>query len=190
MVQNEETRYIARILDGETEYFSVLLDRYSRPLYSLIVQIVGCSEDAEELVQDVFLKAFRNLSNYKGECLFSTWIYRIAYNTAISATRKKKQEFFYVDENTINNVPDDKADDILCLTDDEERIAKLIHAIDRLTAEEKALITLFYYEERSMEEISEILKLSSGNVKVKLHRTSKKIYLLMNEESRYGNKNR
>jgi RNA polymerase sigma-70 factor, ECF subfamily len=148
MVQNEETRYIARILDGETEYFSVLLDRYSRPLYSLIVQIVGCSEDAEELVQDVFLKAFRNLSNYKGECLFSTWIYRIAYNTAISATRKKKQEFFYVDENTINNVPDDKADDILCLTDDEERIAKLIHAIDRLTAEEKALITLFYYEER------------------------------------------
>lgn len=50
MVQNEETRYIARILDGETEYFSVLLDRYSRPLYSLIVQIVGCSEDAEELV--------------------------------------------------------------------------------------------------------------------------------------------
>ena len=181
MVQNEETRYIARILDGETEYFSVLLDRYSRPLYSLIVQIVGCSEDAEELVQDVFLKAFRNLSNYKGECLFSTWIYRIAYNTAISATRKKKQEFFYVD---------DKADDILCLTDDEERIAKLIHAIDRLTAEEKALITLFYYEERSMEEISEILKLSSGNVKVKLHRTRKKIYLLMNEENRYGNKNR
>ena len=180
MVQNEETRYIARILDGETEYFSVLLDRYSRPLYSLIVQIVGCSEDAEELVQDVFLKAFRNLSNYKGECLFSTWIYRIAYNTAISATRKKKQEFFYVDENTINNVPDDKADDILCLTDDEERIAKLIHAIDRLTAEEK----------RSMEEISEILKLSSGNVKVKLYRTRKKIYLLMNEESRYGNKNR
>ena len=176
MVQNEETRYIARILDGETEYFSVLLDRYSRPLYSLIVQIVGCSEDAEELVQDVFLKAFRNLSNYKGECLFSTWIYRIAYNTAISATRKKKQEFFYVDENTINNVPDDKADDILCLTDDEERIAKLIHAIDRLTAEEKA--------------ISEILKLSSGNVKVKLHRTRKKIYLLMNEENRYGNKNR
>ena len=69
MVQNEETRYIARILDGETEYFSVLLDRYSRPLYSLIVQIVGCSEDAEELVQDVFLKAFRNLSNYKGEFL-------------------------------------------------------------------------------------------------------------------------
>ncbi|WP_455584439.1 RNA polymerase sigma factor [Bacteroides sp.] len=180
MVQNEETRYIARILDGETECFSVFLDRYSRPLYSLIVQIVGCSEDAEELVQDVFLKAFRHLSNYKGECLFSTWLYRIAYNAAISATRKKKQEFFYIEENTINNVPDDKADDVLCLTDDEERIAKLIGAIERLDVEEKALITLFYYEEKSIEEIGGILKLSPGNVKVKLHRTRKKIYLLMN----------
>ena len=88
------------------------MEKRSIFLFYSIVQIVGCSEDAEELVQDVFLKAFRNLSNYKGECLFSTWIYRIAYNTAISATRKKKQEFFYVDENTINNVPGDKADDI------------------------------------------------------------------------------
>ena len=74
MVQNEEAQYIARILNGETECFSVFLDRYGRPLYSLIVQIVGCSEDAEELVQDVFLKAFKNLSGYKGDCIFSTWL--------------------------------------------------------------------------------------------------------------------
>ena len=79
MVQNEEAQYIARILNGETECFSVFLDRYGRPLYSLIVQIVGCPEDAEELVQDVFLKAFKNLSGYKGDCIFSTWLYRIAY---------------------------------------------------------------------------------------------------------------
>ncbi|MCS2714378.1 sigma-70 family RNA polymerase sigma factor [Bacteroides thetaiotaomicron] len=93
MEQKDESYYIERILDGETEYFSVFLDRYSRPLYTLVVQIVGCPEDAEELLQDIFLKAFRNLNRYKGECRFSTWIYRIAYNTAISATRKKKQEF-------------------------------------------------------------------------------------------------
>ena len=147
MVQNEETQYIARILNGDTEAFSVFLDRYSRPLYVLIVQIVGCPEDAEELVQ---------------------------------ATRKKKQEFLYIEEGTINNVPDEKADEILCPTDDEERTAKLIQAIDLLNVEEKVLITLFYFEEKSIEEIGEVLKLSSGNVKVKLHRTRKKIYLLMN----------
>ena len=175
-----ETQYIARILDGDTECFSAFLDRYSRPLYVLIVQIVGCSEDAEELVQDVFLKAFRCLGSYRGECRFSTWLYRIAYTTAVSATRKKKQEFLYIEENTINNVPDEKADDILYPTDDEERTARLIQAIDLLNVEEKALITLFYYEEKSIEEIGEVLKLSPGNVKVKLHRTRKKIYVLMN----------
>ena len=180
MVQNDETQYIARILDGDTECFSAFLDRYSRPLYVLIVQIVGCSEDAEELVQDVFLKAFRCLGSYRGECRFSTWLYRIAYTTAVSATRKKKQEFLYIEENTINNVPDEKADDILYPTDDEERTARLIQAIDLLNVEEKALITLFYYEEKSIEEIGEVLKLSPVNVKVKLHRTRKKIYVLMN----------
>ena len=167
MEQEDEIYYITRILDGETEYFSVLLDRYSRPLYSLIVQIVGCPEDAEELLQDVFLKAFRNLSGYKQECRFSTWLYRIAYNTSISATRKRKQEFLYIEESAINNVP-------------EEQIECLRKAIDQLEGEEKALITLFYYEEKSLEEISEILKITVGNVKVRLYRTRKKIYVLMN----------
>lgn len=70
MEQKDESYYIKRILDGETEYFSVFLDRYSRPLYTLVVQIVGCPEDAEELLQDIFLKTFRNLNRYKGECRF------------------------------------------------------------------------------------------------------------------------
>lgn len=180
MEQKNETYYIAQVLDGKTEYFSVFLDRYSRPLYALIVQIVGCPEDAEELLQDVFLKAFRNLSGYKGECLFSTWLYRIAYNTAISATRKKKQEFLYIEENLINNVPDEKAEAAVALEGDEEQIERLGKAIDRLDGEEKALITLFYYEGKSVEEIGEVMKISAGNVKVRLHRTRKKIYILMN----------
>ena len=180
MEQKDEIYYIKRILDGETEYFSVLLDRYSRPLYSLIVQIVSCPEDAEELLQDVFLKAFRNLSGYKGECRFSTWLYRIAYNTAISATRKKKLEFLSIEENTINNVPDEKADEVISSARDEEQIECLCKAIEQLTGEEKALITLFYYEGKSMEEIGEVLKITISNVKIRLHRTRKKIYVLMN----------
>ena len=151
-------------------------------LYTLVVQIVGCPEDAEELLQDIFLKTFRNLNRYKGECRFSTWIYRIAYNTAISATRKKKQEFLYIEENTINNVPDEMADNVLAPAETEEQLVRLGMAIDQLSGEEKALITLFYYEEKSMEEIGEVLKLSISNVKVRLHRTRKKICVLMNNK--------
>lgn len=180
MEQKDEARYIQRILGGETELFSVFLDRYSRPLFSLVVQIVGNAEDAEELVQDTFLKAFRALNGYKGDCRFSTWLYRIAYNVALSAIRKRKQEFLYIEENTINNVPDEAVDGAFGVSDSEERIACLLQAIDRLLPEEKALITLFYYEEKSLEESGEILGLTTSNVKVRLHRTRKKLYVLMN----------
>ncbi len=181
MDPRDEARCIKRIVEGETELFSVFLDRYGRPLYSLVVQIVGRPEDAEELVQDTFLKAFRGLSGYKGDCRFSTWLYRIAYNVALSFVRKRKHEFLYIEENMINNVPDEAADAVLGMSDNEERIAELIQAIDRLTPEEKALITLYYYEEKSLEEVAEILGLTLSNAKVRLHRTRKKLYVLMNE---------
>lgn len=180
MNHKEETLYIKRILNGETELYASFLDRYSRPIYSLVVQIVSSTEDTEEIVQDVFLKAFRSLHTYRGDSSFSTWLYRIAYNMAIASTRKKKSEVFYIEENSINNVPDEEANSILYPSDDEERIIKLTQAIELLTAEEKALITLFYYEEKSVEEISEITKLSVANVKVRLHRVRKKLYVLLN----------
>jgi RNA polymerase sigma-70 factor (ECF subfamily) len=179
MNPQEETLYIKRILAGETELFAHFLDRYSRSIHSLVVQIVSSPLDAEELVQDVFMKAFRNLSGYRWECSFSTWLYRIAYNTAISAVRKRKREVLYIEENAINNVPDDKAYELLYPTDDEERLEKLVQVVDLLETEEKAIITLFYYEEKPVAEIAEILKLSPANVKVKLHRIRKKLYILI-----------
>lgn len=180
MNRKEETLYIKRILNGETELYASFLDRYSRPIYSLVVQIVSSAEDAEEVVQDVFLKAFRSLHTYRGDSAFSTWLYRIAYNLAIASTRKKKYEVFYIEENSINNVPDEEANSILFPSDDEERIAKLSQAINLLSAEDKALITLFYYEEKSVDEVAEIAKLSAANVKVRLHRVRKKLYVLLN----------
>lgn len=184
MKAHEEKLYIQRIIDGETGLYAHFLDRYGRPIYSLVAQIVSSPEDAEEVVQDVFLKAFRSLSSYRGDSSFSTWLYRIAYNMAISSTRKKKQEFLYIEEHTINNVPDDKADSILFPTDDEEKLINLARAVDLLSAEDKALITLFYYEERSIEEIAEITRLSTSNVKVKLHRARKKLYVLLNGDKK------
>lgn len=176
----DESAYIKRILNGETELFAYFLDRYSRPLYSLIIQIVSSPEDTEELLQDVFLKAFQSLGNYRGGSSFSTWLYRIAYNKAISATRKQKSECFYIEESVINNVSDDEAEHIMVLSDNEEQLFKLSHAIGRLSADEKALITLFYYEEKTIEEVALIFAWTQVNVKVKLHRIRKKLYVLMN----------
>lgn len=180
ITERDEKHYIESIINGKTECFAFFVERYSHPIYSLIVQIVGCSEDAEELVQDVFLKAFRSLESYSGECRFLTWIYRIAYNTAISATRKRKHEFLYFDDSSINRVSDTLADTLLDdAVADGEKINDLMLAIDKLLPEEKALITLFYLEEKSIVEASHITGITVANVKVRLHRIRKKLYLLM-----------
>jgi RNA polymerase sigma-70 factor (ECF subfamily) len=190
MKPQDEHLYIKRILDGETELFAHFLNRYSRPVYSLVIQMVSSPEDAEELVQDIFLKAFRALDKFRGNSSFSTWLYRIAYNQAVSATRKQKNgqknEYLYTDESTYL-IPDEEAEQFLCLSDSEEKILELTRAIDRLSVEEKALITLFYYEDKTTDELAVILGLSQANVKVRLHRVRKKLYVLMKDES-YGRK--
>jgi RNA polymerase sigma factor (sigma-70 family) len=177
---NDETHIIHRILKGETSLYEYFLDKYSQQVFILIIRIVENQEDAEELTQDTFLKAFEHLSSFKAESSFSTWIYRIAYNTAISATRKRKQELIVMDSAMLMNISDQQIDDAL---NDEsgERVGKLNKAIKKLDAEERALISLFYNEEKTIGEIALILGLTESNAKVKLHRIRKKLYILITE---------
>jgi len=179
-----EQDLIQSILDGNTQSFSVLLKRYQRPIHALVRQIVSNREDAEELTQDVFIKAFRKLDSFKGGSSLSTWLYRIAWNTAISETRKKRLIYPEFDENQFANLPDETVDEVLEKENDEAQLQRLERAVERLQPEEKALITLYYTESKSMAEVALILNLSAENAKVKLHRTRKKIVLLLNNEQR------
>ena len=182
MNELDDTYYIRKILDGDMEFFSRLVDRYSHRDYLLILKIVRYKEEAEELTQDVFVKVFQVLHSFKGDCRFSTWLYRIAYNTAISATRKKKREFLYIEENTIDNVLDEKVQETLDDEQNEEQLQKLEKAVSLLPPDERGLISLFYNEAHSIEEIAEITGLSVSNIKVKLHRVRKKLYVILKEE--------
>ena len=177
----DELSYIKRILEGETNLFSVFLERYSRSIHSLIVRIIPSNEDAEELTQDTFLKAFRKLDTFKGECSFSTWLFRIAYNTAISATRKKKYIFPVIDDSMLENVSDESIDLEFGDDEDENRLQLLEEAIAKLNVEEKTLITLYYTENKSIAEIAGMMEQTTDNVKVKLFRVRKKLYVLMNK---------
>lgn len=174
-----DTYYIERIQAGETASFACLLDKYSRPVFSLIVKVVGNRQDAEELAQDVFVKVYRNLASFKGDSSFSTWIYRIAYNTAISETRKKKHEFLAIEEAIINNVSEEEVAKALGQTDTSGQLAKLDAALALLPPDERALILLFYMKEKTVEEVAEITGLSASNVKVKLHRIRKKLFVIL-----------
>ncbi|MDD4991273.1 MAG: sigma-70 family RNA polymerase sigma factor [Paludibacter sp.] len=179
MNNQDEINYIERILAGETNLFSYFVNSYSNSIHSLIVRIVLTNEDAEELTQDSFLKAFKKLDTFKGDCSFSTWLFRIAYNTAISATRKRKMEFPTVDEAMMESVPDEAIETFFDPDENEIKLQKLEEAIGKLNVEEKTLITLFYTEDKSVAELARVLDLSPENVKVKLYRVRKKLYVLM-----------
>lgn len=180
-MEKDESYIITRILAGKTEEYAYFLDTYGQPVFALIVRMVNSETDAEELTQDAFMKAFEHLSDFNAKSKFSTWIYRIAYNTALSFLRKKNIEQTVLDENAWNRISDTQIDDALN-DDSEEQIEKLHRALAKLTAEERALVTLFYEEEHSIQELAQILNLSEGNIKVKLYRLRKKLYLLMQTE--------
>lgn len=180
-MENDETHIIHRILEGETSLYEHLLDKYSQQTFLLILRIVENQEDAEELTQDTFLKAFKHLSSFKATSSFSTWIYRIAYNTAVSAVRKRKQAVVLMDEQVLANVSDEQVDNTLD-DESEEQIEKLQRSIKRLDADERALLTLFYEEEKPVSEVADILSMTESNVKVKLHRIRKKLYILIKQE--------
>lgn len=180
-MKNDEAHIIQRILKGETSLYEHFLDKYGQQVFNLIIRIVVSQEDAEELTQDTFLKAFQHLSMFKAESSFSTWIYRIAYNTAISAARKKKFDTYAMSETLLANISDQQVDETLN-DESEEQIMRLNNAIDKLDSDERALITLFYHEEKSINEVALILGLTESNAKVKLHRIRKKLYVFINQD--------
>ena len=171
-----DTYYIQRIQAGDVACFACLLDKYSRPIHSLILKVVRSQEEAEELAQDTFMKVFKNLASFKGDCSFSTWIYRIAYNTAISSVRKKRYEFLPIEETTLENVSEEEVTNLFGQTESTEQVQRLEVALEQLLPDERALILLFYWKEKTIEELVSITGLTASNIKVKLHRIRKKLF--------------
>ena len=180
-MKKDEAHIIKEILHGNTTLYEYFLDRYGQQVFVLVDRIVSCQEDAEELTQDVFLKAFQQLSSFKAESSFSTWIYRIATNVAISAVRKKKNDTIRLDESVFLNLSESQVDEAL-EDESEEQLQRLQRAMEQLEADERALITLYYMEERPLTEVAFILGMTEGNAKVKLHRIRKKLYIFIKNQ--------
>ena len=190
-MKTEEQEYIKRILGGEMELYGYFLDTYGHRIFTQVQQMVSNREDAEDITQDIFVKAYESLKRYRGDCEFITWIYRIACNVTASILRKNKQrqEYLSFDGNIPEHIGNDESEipfDIIDENEPDERIEDLQLAISWLSAEERALITLFYYENKSIEDCAYILQQSEGNIKVRLHRVRKKLSLYL-YRIKYGN---
>ena len=180
MVAHNESYFINRVKQGETEAFSWLVDTYSDMVYTICLKMLTVEADAEEAAQDVFVKAFRYIQGFQEKSKFSTWLYRIAYNQCISVIRKKVKMIDLVVEVPQEEVNEEELNGLDRLSA-QERSKYLQLAIDALPETDGVVVTLFYYDELSLAEIGEITGLTSNNIRIKLHRSRKKMYKVINE---------
>ena len=143
--------------------------------------MVKSREEAEEVSQDTFLKVFKSLSKFKGDSKFSTWIYRVGYNTCLDRLKKNKREHqtVAIDEFTEHQIK--TLDNALDNMELEERKQAIQDCLQLLPSKDAYLITLYYFEELSLEEISKIIGVAANNVKVKLFRSRKKLATILKE---------
>lgn len=154
---------VQRVQAGDAEAFGLLVHRYSGRLYALAQAVVRDAQRAEDVVQESFIRAYEHLGGFRGASAFATWLYRIAYNRAVGECRRRSFGRIDAESCAVAEEPSDERYD-------GETVARMRRALERLRPEERALVTLFYEEERSVAEIAQIMDLSLSNVKVRLHR--------------------
>ncbi|MFW6259332.1 MAG: RNA polymerase sigma factor [Tangfeifania sp.] len=157
-----EKQIINQIIQGDTNQFEYLVKKYQNPVFKVIYKIVGDYEDAAEILQDVFVKAFESFGQYNPEYKFFSWIYRIAINKAILFAKQRKVavpvEILYCE------VVDDREEMLFC----EQRDNLIAKAVNRLDKKYRKVILLKYYGGLSYMQIAEVLQLPEKTVKSRL----------------------
>lgn len=181
MPKIEDQHFINQIIGGNSNAYAVLVDRYKNLVFSLALKMLKNREEAEEVSQDTFIKAYLSISKFKGDSKFSTWIYKVTYNTCLDRLKKNKraQETIPIDDFSENQIK--ILETVLDAIDEKERNKTIEDCIQLLPSEDGFLLTLFYFEEQSLEEISKVIGITANNVKVKLFRSRKKLATLLRE---------
>ena len=166
-----DNEIISRVLKGEQNAYAELVNRYQGYVFTLVLRMIKGREDAEEVAQDVFVKAYRSLADFRGESKFSTWLYTITNTTCITFLRKKKLDVRSLDNEKVFELADSKDSDFRAnVIEQKSRVSMVNKAIAMLNPDDAEIITLFYKAEQNLEEIARILGLEANTAKVRLHR--------------------
>lgn len=170
-IELTDSEIIKRVLQGEQTLFARLVERYQQYVFTLAMRFIDTREDAEEISQDVFIKAYRALADFRGDAKFSTWLFTIVRTSCITFLRKKKLDTTSIDnERTLIQLENKESGFNANTVEQKSRHAMLHSAIRLLSPDDAQLITLFYKGEQSLEEIGRIMGYDPNTVKVKLHR--------------------
>jgi RNA polymerase sigma-70 factor (ECF subfamily) len=178
---NEKQR-VQQVLSGDASAFGYFVETYQDMAITIAFRICGNMQDAEDIVQESYLKAYRNLHTFRGESKFSTWLYRIVYNTAVSQAKSK----MWLADTDLSTAEKYESADF----DTEQRMetaetAALVHAtLEKIPKGDALLLTLFYLEEHSTREMAKITGLNETNVRVKLFRARKQFKEIFMQETK------
>jgi RNA polymerase sigma-70 factor (ECF subfamily) len=170
-VELTDTDIIRRVLQGEQAVYAQLVQKYQQYVFTLVLRFTDNREDAEEISQDIFVKAYRSLADFRGDSKFSTWLYTIVRTSCITFLRKKKLDTTSIDnERTLTQLENRESGFNANTIEQKSKHAMVNAAIRLLSPDDSQLITLFYKGEQTLEEIGCIMGLEPNTVKVKLHR--------------------
>ena len=164
------------VLKGDEKKYELLVYKYQNFAFTIALRYTKNREDAEELTQSAFVKAYLNLKDYRGDAKFSTWLYTIVSSLCLSFLRKKKLEIHSLDNETVFERADANESNLRSDSiEKHSRVSLLNRAIKKLSPDDAKVLTLFYKAEQSLEEIAQILHIEPNNAKVKLHRARQRL---------------
>lgn len=170
MTGDPDIELLDKIVAGDTSAYSDLIDRYKRYVFSICLRIIISRGEAEEAAQDAFIKAFHGLRNFNRDSKFSTWLYRIAFNTAISYKRRLRQDHFDIATTVISTGAESES------SIEKSDKKRFVHAaLEKLSEADRSVLSLFYLQEFSLEEIAEITGTPSNTIKVRIHRARQRM---------------
>jgi RNA polymerase sigma-70 factor, ECF subfamily len=186
-LQQTDEQLIAAVLAGNTKAYSELVLRHQRFVFTMALRFAKNREDAEEIAQDCFVKAYKALGTFNQTSKFSTWLYTITYTTAMSHLRKKQLDTQSIDDQEQGVQLESRTSDFNAdMAERKSTSYWLNSAIDQLVPDDAAIITLFYKGEQTLDEIAQALSMNPNNVKVRLHRArarlKEKLQFLLKDE--------
>jgi len=171
-----DNEVLSRVLRGDQQAYAEIVKRYQSFVFTIALRYTPNREDAEEIAQDCFVKAYRSLSDFRGDAKFSTWLYTIVTTTCLTFLRKKKLETHSLDNEKVFEAADSldsgfRANQV----EQKSKVTMVNKAITLLSPDDAQIITLFYKGEQSLEEIGQIMGLEPNTVKVRLHRARQRL---------------
>lgn len=164
MKEDADAATVRDCLAGDPQAFAALVERYDRPVYNVALRMLRNPEDARDIAQTVFMKAYQNLASFDPQYKFYSWIYRMAINESLNFQRVRDRGAGPVDE----HIPDENAGPSELLGDEQTR-EQVLEAVDKLKPEYRAVVVLRYFVDRNYDDIAEILGIDARTVKSRLY---------------------